>query len=251
VLGGLPDPAAAIAAGWFTLISDALSASTHQTGSPDQPATRHSPLATLHNCRISLQGFGPAAAALARLLQEAGARLVAVADKSGGLFADRGLDLTAICNHVAKQGMIYGCDAAEPVRNSDVLESACDLLITAATERQLNVQNAARVRAPLILEAVHGAVTPAAGRILSLRGMTVIPDLLGAASRTLAWFAEWQHALHCSVPEQAEIESAIRRQLGASWRRVRSLALAREADLAEACRLLALEKLGANLRLRE
>ncbi|MBZ5569270.1 MAG: hypothetical protein LAN64_15640 [Acidobacteriia bacterium] len=245
VLGGLPDPAAAIAAGWFTLISEAFTAQP-------TPATSHQPpRSALDSHRISLQGFGPAAAALARLLHDAGARIVAVADKSGGLFADRGLDLAAISAHVAKQGMVYGFDGAEPVRNSDVLESACDLLITAAAERQLNAQNASRVRAPLILEAVHNAVTPAARCTLTSRGITVIPDLLGAAPRTLAWFAEWQHAIHCSGPEQANIESAICQKLSAVFQRARSAALAHNADLAQACLLLALDKLGTNLRLTE
>ena len=252
VLGGLPDPAAAIAAGWFTLISDAFTAQPTPAGSSRPLATSHQPpRSALEGYRISLQGFGPAAATLARQLHDAGARIVAVADKSGGLFAERGLDLAAISTHVAKQGMIYGFDGAEPVRNSDVLESACDLLITAAAERQLNAQNASRVRAPLILEAVHNAVTPAARRILTSRGTTVIPDLLGAAPRTLAWFAEWQHAIHCSVPEQADIESAIRRKLGAVFQRARSAALTHDTDLAEACLLLALEELGSSLRLTE
>jgi glutamate dehydrogenase (NAD(P)+) len=232
-LRGLPDLPAAIAAGWLTLISEA--AKLRKLAMP--------------SCRVALQGFAPAAAALARLLHQAGARIVALADKSGGLFSDRGLDIPRVCDHVRRHGMLYGFTDAEPVRNADVLEAACDVLITAAAARQVNAQNAARIRAPLVLETVYNAVTPTSAAILESRGMTVIPSLLGAAPATLAGFAEWQHAISFSTPEQAQVESSICRQLSDTFRRVQSAALRRHSALSQACYLLALEQVANVLRL--
>ena len=233
VLGGIPDLPTAIAGGWLTLILEAL------------PVRK----TLLHNCRIALQGFGPAAAALARLLTEAGARVIALADKSGGLFSDRGLDISRVSDHVGRHTMLYGFPDAEAVRNAEVIESPCDVLITAAAPRQVNAQNAARIQAPLVLEALHNAVTPAAAAILTSRGMTVVPSLLGAAPATLAWFAEWQHGLRYAAPEQGQVEATIRQQLSGTFQRAQAAAAAHKSALPDACYLLALEQIGAALRL--
>jgi glutamate dehydrogenase/leucine dehydrogenase len=232
-LGGLPDLHTAIAVGWFTLISE----------------TAQLRKLALHGCRVAMQGFAPAAAALARLLNQAGARIVALADKSGGFLADRGLDISRVCDHVQRHGMLYGFTGAEPVRNVEVLESACDVLVTAAAERQVNAQNAARIRAPLVLEAIYNAVTPTAAAILESRGLTVVPALLGAAPATLAGFAEWQHAMLFSTPEQGQVESTLRRQLSCAFHRAQSAAARRQSPLRDACYVLALEQLAAVLRL--
>ena len=93
------------------------------------------------------------------------------------------------------------------------------------------------------------AITPAAATTLASRGITIIPALLGAAPRMLAWFAEWQHALHYAAPEQAATESLIRHQLTEIFHRAQSSAAAHKLPLSDACRLIALEKLAAKLRL--
>lgn len=251
ILGGLPDPAAALAAGWFTLISEALAVRKPAARPAPPPTTSPQPPSALDGCRVALQGFGPAAAALANLLHHAGARIIALADKSGGLFAERGLDLAAVAAHLTTHGMLYGFDGAEAVRNSEVLESACDVLVAAAAERQVNGQNASRIRASLLVESIPNAITPAAASILASRGITIIPALLGAAPRMLAWFAEWQHGLHHAAPEQAAAESLIRHKLTEIFRRARSLAASQNFSLPAACRLVALEKLAAKLRLTQ
>ena len=251
ILGGLPDPSAALATGWFTLISEALRAQKPAIRQAPPSTTSHQPPSALDGCRIALQGFGPAAAALANLLYNAGARIIALADKSGGLFAERGLDLAAVAAHLATHGMLYGFDGAEAVRNSEVLESACDVLVAAAAERQVNCHNASRIRASLLLETMPNAITPAAAPMLASRGITIIPALLGAAPRMLAWFAEWQHGLHYAAPEQAATESLIRHKLTEIFQHAQSSAATRKLSFPDACRLLALEKLAAKLRLTQ
>ncbi len=251
ILGGLPDPAAALAAGWFTLISEGLAVQKPAARPAQPPTTGHQPPSALDGCRVALQGFGPAAAALANLLHNAGARIIALADKSGGLFAERGLDLAAVAAHLTTHGMLYGFDGAEAVRNSEVLESACDVLVAAAAERQVNCQNASRIRASLLLESIPNAITPAAASMLASRGISIISALLGAAPRMLAWFAEWQHGLHHAAPEQAAVESLIRHKLTEIFHRAQSSAASHKLPLADACRRLALEKLAAKLRLTQ
>jgi glutamate dehydrogenase (NAD(P)+) len=251
IFGGLPDPAAALATGWFTLISEAWRTQKPAAYSAHALTTGHRTPSALDGCRVALQGFGPPAAALASLLHHAGARITALADKSGGLIADRGLDLAAVAAHVTTHAMLYGFDGAEAVRNSEVLESDCDVLVAAAAERQVNCQNAARIRASLLLETIPNAITPAAAPMLASRGVTILPALLGAAPRTLAWFTEWQHGLRYAAPEQAAAESLIRHKLAEIFRRVQSSAATNRLSFPDACRLLALEKLAARMRLTQ
>ena len=145
--------------------------------------------------------------------------------------------------------MLYGFEGTEPVRNSEVLESDCAVLITAAAERQVNAQNAARIQTSLVLEAVDNAITPAAASILASHDVNVIPALLGTAPRLLAWFVECQQGLHCSMPEQDATESLVRHKLAGIFRQVQSLASARKLPLPCATRRLSLEKFAAILRL--
>jgi glutamate dehydrogenase/leucine dehydrogenase len=123
------------------------------------------------------------------------------------------------------------------------------VLITAAAERQVNAQNAARIRASLVLEAVFNAVTPTAAAILHSRGFTVVSSLLGSAPATLAGFVEWQHAILFSTLEQSQVESTIRRQLSATFHRAQSAAVQQKSALPDACYMLALEQIAAALRL--
>ncbi len=231
VLGGIPDQPAAIAAGWHALIREAL-------------ATTHQSLAT-----VALQGYGAAAATLAKSLQQSGARIIALADKSGGLFSAHGLDLAAVAAHVAENGMLFGFAGAEPVANSDVLESDCDLLITAAAERQMNARNAPHIRARMLLEAVPNAVTPAAERALAAREITVMPGLLAAAPATLGYHLEWQHAAQFTLPRQSHVESAICEAVTAAYHRVQQAAHEHHVSLTAAARYLALEQFASVLRL--
>ncbi len=231
-LGGIPDLASAIAAGWFTILSEAV-------------AWRG---LALPKCRVAVQGFAPATESLAGRLRQEGARILALADRSGGLLAREELDIDAISAHVAHQGVLYGFASAEAVTNCDVLESAADVLVLADGERQINLQNESRIRAPLILEAAHHAITPAARQRLTSRGTVVVPALLGTAPATLAWFAEWQHGLRYAMPEQEAVESEIGRRILEVLRRIRSAAQAHNRSVADIGLTMALQQFAAVLR---
>ena len=231
-IGGVPDRASAIASGWMTLISQ-LSRSEVGTSA----------------CRVSIQGVGAAAMKLASTLQQAGAKVIGLADKSGGIFAQDGLDITMVSHYLAEHRMLYGFSGVDAVGNADVLESDCDVLFLAAAERQVSLHNAAKIKGKLVLEAVSGAITPAAASAVAERGVTVVPALLGTAPRALSWFAEWQSGLRYESPDQETTEAIIRRRVEVIVKQVNSFAAEREVSFADACRLLSLKKFAAVLRL--
>ncbi len=233
IIGGLPDRASAIASGWLTLLSGFV------------PQTD----AGIAGCRVSIQGVGASAMNLASILQQAGAQVIGLADKSGGILHRGGIDVTNVNRHLAEHRMLYGSPGADAVNNADVLESDCDILVLAAAERQINVHNATKIKARLVLEAADRAITPSAASSLPSRGVTVIPALLGTAPRALGWFAEWQSGLRFESPHQETTGALIRSKLEGIASQVSAFAADQNVPVADACRLLSLKKFAAVLRL--
>lgn len=231
VLGGVAEGASPPGGGVFVLIEQALAEQA----------------STLAGTRVAIQGFGKLGASAARLLQGAGAKVVAVADRSGGICREGGLDVSGLLTHVERSGFVLGYDPGEPASNAEVLEADADVLLAAAAERQINTHNAARIRARLVIEAVRGAVTPAAEKILRAHGITVVPDILGTAAATVAWFVEWQHGLHFAAPTAAEIQNRIRTRLLDAWSAARKQAGRDATSLRAAAHIVALGRLAATI----
>src|SRR4029079_15668437 len=132
----------------------------------------------LKGATVAVQGFGHAGAAAARLLQQEGARVVAVSDSRGGAHSGKGLDLAVVAEHKQQSGSVAGVKGAERITNEELLELKCDVLVPAGGHNQITAKNASGVRARVVAEAANLPTTPAADRILREHGVFVVPDLL-------------------------------------------------------------------------
>ncbi|QDL56796.1 Glu/Leu/Phe/Val family dehydrogenase [Rhodoferax aquaticus] len=141
--------------------------------------------------RIAVQGFGNVGGVAARLFTETGAKVVAVQDHGGTVYRDSGLDVTALLAHVAKAGTVAGFTQADVLPNAAFWEVDCDILIPAALEQQITVDNAGRIKAKLIIEGANGPTTPAADDILQERGILVLPDVIANAGGVTVSYFEW------------------------------------------------------------
>lgn len=141
--------------------------------------------------RIAVQGFGNVGGVAARLFTETGATVVAVQDHGGTVYRDTGLDVTALLAHVAKAGTVAGFTQADVLPNAAFWEVDCDILIPAALEQQITVDNAGRIKAKLIIEGANGPTTPAADDILQERGILVLPDVIANAGGVTVSYFEW------------------------------------------------------------
>jgi len=142
--------------------------------------------------RVAIQGFGNAgtfAATLGPALY--GCTVVAVSDSRGGVFNAKGLEFDALRAHKADTGSVVGFPGGEPISNADILETDADILIPAALENQITVDNAPRVKARIIAEAANGPTTPDAHAVLHGRGIFVIPDFLCNAGGVTVSYFEW------------------------------------------------------------
>jgi len=142
--------------------------------------------------RVVVQGLGNVGYWAARIIQEAGGVIVALAEYDGAIYNEKGLDVDRVQQHRRETGSIRNFPGAKNFeRNMDVLEADCDILIPAALERQITAENAPRIKARIIAEAANGPVTAEAERILLAKGVMIIPDaFLNAGGVTVSYF-EW------------------------------------------------------------
>ncbi|MEO1314663.1 MAG: Glu/Leu/Phe/Val dehydrogenase, partial [Pseudomonadota bacterium] len=143
--------------------------------------------------RVIVQGLGNVGYHAAKFLsEEDGALVTGVIERDGAIVNDTGLNIELLRLHIAETGGVRGFEGGSFIENgSEVLEYACDILIPAALEGVINMENADRVRAPLIIEAANGPVTAGADEILRKRGCVIIPDMYANAGGVTVSYFEW------------------------------------------------------------
>ncbi|XAT60465.1 glutamate dehydrogenase [Rhodobacteraceae bacterium Araon29] len=148
---------------------------------------------TLDGKRVVVQGLGNVGYHAAKFLQEEdGARITGIIERDGALVSDSGLDVEAVRNWIIEHGGITGYpDATFVAEGAQVLEQECDILIPAALEGVINLENAANIKAPLIIEAANGPVTAGADDILREKGCVIIPDMYANAGGVTVSYFEW------------------------------------------------------------
>jgi glutamate dehydrogenase (NAD(P)+) len=142
--------------------------------------------------KVAVQGFGNVGGIAARLFAEAGALVVAVQDHGGAVVHEGGLDVPALLAHVAQTGSVAGFAGAEDRISPERFWGVdCDILIPAALEQQITIDNADRIRARIILEGANGPTTPEADDILRAKGVLVVPDVIANAGGVTVSYFEW------------------------------------------------------------
>jgi glutamate dehydrogenase/leucine dehydrogenase len=164
---------------------------------------------------VAIQGFGNAGSIAAELFQAAGARIVAASDSQGGVLAGEGLDVRAAIAHKQATGGLAGLRGARSIDNAELLELECDILIPAAIESQIRLENAARVRARLVVEAANGPVTPGADRVLHERGIVVLPDILANSGGVTVSYFEWVQNIEHQRWEETAVNAELERKMRA------------------------------------
>ena len=147
----------------------------------------------LEGKRVIVQGLGNVGYHAAKFLsEEDGAVVTGILERDGGLHSDAGLDVDRVRQWIAAHGTVRGYPEASFVPDgASLLEADCDILIPAAMEGVIHLGNAARIKAPLILEAANGPVTFGADEILRAKGTVIIPDLYANAGGVTVSYFEW------------------------------------------------------------
>ncbi len=204
----------------------------------------------LRGATVAVQGFGNAGGGAARLLHQDGARIVAVSDSRGGIYASRGLDLARVVEHKEQTGSVVGFKGAERITNEELLEAKCDVLVPAALESQITLKNASRVRARIVAEAANGPTTPGADRLLADKGVFVIPDILCNAGGVTVSYFEWTQNLQGFLWDEAEVNQRLERFMKRAFQAVHEAAKRQRGDLRAGAYVLAVARVAQAIRMR-
>src|SRR5215212_4433109 len=162
---------------------------------------------------VAVQGFGNVGSVSADLLAGQGAKIVAVSDWKGGVRNPKGLDITKMLEYAKEHKTIDGFPGGEPITNEELFALDVDILVPAALENQITMENAPNIKAKIIAEGANGPTTPDAHKHLHERGVFVIPDILANAGGVTTSYFEWVQDRHGYFWEEEEVNKRLEHKM--------------------------------------
>lgn len=203
----------------------------------------------LNNARIVIQGFGNAGSYLAKFMHEAGARVIGISDVNGALYNEEGLDIEYLLDRRDSFGNVTNL-FTQTITNSQLLELECDVLVPAAIENQITEQNASQIRASIIVEAANGPTTLEATRILSERGVLIIPDVLASAGGVIVSYFEWVQNNQGYYWNEQEVDDKLKIMMVQGFNHVYEIHRTRKVDMRLAAYMAGVRKMAEAVRYR-
>ena len=197
----------------------------------------------LPDSTIAIQGFGNVGSNSAKLLHRAGARVVAVSDVSGAIYDPAGLDIPRVLAYYREMQKLAGFPGTQLLDNPQLLSLPVDVLLPAAMESQITADNAAEVRARIIVEGANGPTTPEADQILSRRGVLVIPDILANAGGVVVSYFEWVQDRYGYFWKEDDVNERLEEKMVAAFDAVWSTRDRFEVNARTAAYILAVDRI--------
>lgn len=145
-----------------------------------------------YNATCAIQGFGNVGSYAATLMEDRGVKIVALSDISGDYYNPDGIDARAAQVYRDENGSnLDGLPGAQKMESGEILTLDVDVLIPAAMENVITKKNAHDVKAKLIVEGANGPTSYKADKIISDKGILVVPDILANAGGVTVSYFEW------------------------------------------------------------
>jgi len=200
----------------------------------------------------AIQGFGNVGAHLAEILEKDGFKIVALSDSKGGIYAKNGLSVETVKTYKKQKGTLVGCyEAASQVKDlssQELLEVPCDILIPAALENQITLENAFKIKAKIVLELANGPVTQDAAQILEKRKIIVVPDILANSGGVLVSYFEWEQNLKGESWSLDEVRKKLKEKMEKAFFSVWQISQKEKTSLKQAAYILALLRLAQPIK---
>ena len=161
----------------------------------------------LRGASVAIQGFGNAGSVAARLFTEKKARVIAISDSRGGVFNSRGIDPLKAMRYKERAGTVVGMPGTSRISNDDLLTMKCDILIPAALENAITLNNVDQLKTKIVAEAANGPTTPHADEVLARKGIMVLPDILANAGGVTVSYFEWVQDLQGFFWSEDEVKA--------------------------------------------
>ncbi|MEZ6317988.1 MAG: Glu/Leu/Phe/Val dehydrogenase [Phycisphaerales bacterium] len=212
---------------------------------------------------ISLLGFGNVNSWGGRILQDMGAKIIAVMDHTGGLRNDRGIDMHALADHAARTGGIKGFGAdnatgagnlvthgADVISEEEFYRTPVDVFIPGALEQMIKAKQANWLECKVMAEAANAPCDPSGDRALSGKGVEIIPAILANAGGVTVSYFEWVQNKTNQTWDASKVDEELNRHMCVAARRTLATRARYGCDLRTAAFAAALEHIGAVYNLR-
>jgi glutamate dehydrogenase (NAD(P)+) len=197
-----------------------------------------------------VQGYGNVGSWAARIMQQLGARMVAVSDANGAIRSDSGIDANALHDHIGRGGLITEFDRAETIDPADLVTVPCDVLIPAALGGMIHEHNADLIQCKMLIEGANSPTTPAADRILRDKGVYVIPDVMANAGGVVVSYFEWVQNLQHFRWDEREVNDKLGTIMRRAYREVAARAKEENLHLREGAYLVGIERVAEAAHIR-
>lgn len=198
----------------------------------------------------SLVGFGNVGSWTGRLLQQHGAKLLAVMDHTGAIAARQGIDASALADYVKKTGGVAGFTAAERVSEDEFYSTPVDVFIPAALEQMITEEKARLLRCKVLAEAANAPVTPQGERYLLNHGVIILPAILCNAGGVTVSYFEWKQNRQSEQWDAEEVDHQLKKMMVEASRRVTEVTRRLKCDLRTGAYCSALEHINCVYDLR-
>ena len=203
----------------------------------------------IKGARVVIQGFGNAGSFLAKFMHDAGAKVIGISDAYGALHDPDGLDIDYLLDRRDSFGTVTKLFKST-ITNKELLELECDILVPAAIENQITEENAADIKASIVVEAANGPTTIEATQILTDRGILLVPDVLASAGGVTVSYFEWVQNNQGYYWSEEEVDEKLEKILVKSFNNIYDLSHSRRVDMRLAAYMVGVRKMAEASRFR-
>lgn len=204
----------------------------------------------MKGCTIAVQGFGNVGSHAALYAWERGAKILAVSDVKSGIYNGDGLNIPEVMEYVKQNKFLEGYPRAEKLTNSELLLVACDALFPCALEGQIDVHNAEKIQAKVIVEGANGPVTNDATKILHKRGVFICPDIIANGGGVVVSYFEWVQDIMSFFWDEDEINNRLKTIITKAFDKGYLMAQEKNIDMRQAAMAVAIDRLQKAMLLR-
>jgi len=204
----------------------------------------------LHTATVAVQGFGNAGQYAAQLLEEQGAKVIAVSDSKGGVYNKNGIQIGALRKHKEKKGSVVGFPESKSITNEEVLVTDCTILIPAALENQITKKNAPKISAKVVAEAANGPTTPEADDILYKNKTLLIPDVLANGGGVTVSYFEWLQNLRRESWSESQVNEMLDKNITRAFSDVYATHDKYQVNMRKASTVLAINRVVDAIKIR-
>jgi glutamate dehydrogenase/leucine dehydrogenase len=204
----------------------------------------------LSGARVSIHGFGNAGANIAHMVADDGAKVVALCDSKVGIHSERGIDVRAALKHKAQTSSLAGFPGVKEIACDSVLTVDCDILLPAALENAITLENVGNVKAKIIAELANGPTTPSSDRILAEKGVFLVPDILANAGGVTVSYYEWVQDQYSFFWSEHQINETLEQTMRTAFNSVYETTQRYDTDMRTGAYILAVDRVAEATRVR-